>query len=91
MELATNALKEKKLLKEEMYFGHDSEKLVYALLLNEDTDHTKVSFNDNEILVNIPMVIADKWLKGDQNGIKSEQEDLLVVVEKDLKPRRNRA
>ncbi|MCC8427103.1 hypothetical protein [Mucilaginibacter sp. UR6-11] len=58
--------------------------LIYALQRGGD-DGLKASFNNNKILLTIPVAMAIEWAQTERVGFEGQDNDLFLLIEKDFK------
>jgi hypothetical protein len=84
-------------VEEEIEFGiKPSQKIIYALEIDNETQAARAKFENNRITVSIPKTQADEWTRTTQIGIEAEQiigdgKMLRLLIEKDfacLEPRK---
>lgn len=81
-------LKETGSVSETIKFGA-SQILIYRLQISLDAQAISAHFQNNEIIVEIPIDIAGRWVNSEQVGLKAEQtvgdgKALSILIEKDF-------
>ncbi|MET0753670.1 MAG: hypothetical protein ABWZ66_09875 [Pyrinomonadaceae bacterium] len=81
-------LKETGSVSEAITFGA-SQILIYRLQISLEAQAISARFQNNEIIVEIPVEIAGRWINTEQVGLKTEQtpgdgKALLILIEKDF-------
>jgi hypothetical protein len=64
--------------------------LSYTIRLNEKAEIITASFEQNEVIINVPVKDAEEWIKTDKVGIEynqkiDDEKSLRILLEKDFK------
>ncbi len=81
-------LKETGSVSEAITFGA-SQILIYRLQISPEAQAISAHFQNNEIIVEIPIEIVGRWVNTEQVGLKAEltvgdEKSLLILIEKDF-------
>jgi len=69
-------------IEETIYFGN--QKLAYALQRFQ-VDELTADFNDQKIVLYVPLAIAEEWTTTDRVGFENNNTCLYLLIEKDFK------
>lgn len=83
-----------KRLDEKIYIS-ESNHFRYSIQIDEKTESCKAAFEQNALMIHIPIEKAEKWINSKQIGIKetivTDNEEILVLtLEEDLPPRKHK-
>ena len=83
-----NQLTKDKKVEEKIRFGNQTV-LTFALQISELTQQVNASLSNNQLVINLPIPIANQWINSSQVGIEvnrvvSKEHHLHILIEKDF-------
>jgi hypothetical protein len=79
---------------EKLHISNDNE-FSYSVQVVDHQETCSMDFDNNSLKICMPIMLVDKWKNSNQIGIKEtietdQGESVILIVEEDLPPRKNR-